>query len=127
MAMARWAHLFPSRTQKLSTAVAKVVGLWPGENSAPPGFFFYGGIFDLSAAFWPPFLLPGPPYQFLGDSEPFCGAFASSVVNCSSLDRFASVAASIEAVFLFGRSKILPLDAVWHALYLFDHAGTVYL
>ena len=26
-----------------------------GENSAPPGFFFYGGIFDLSAAFWPPF------------------------------------------------------------------------
>ena len=53
--MARWAHLFPSRTQKLSTAVAKVVGLWPGENSAPPGFFFYGGIFDLSAAFWPPF------------------------------------------------------------------------
>ena len=39
-AMARWAHPFPSRTRKLSTAAAKVAPM--GENSALPGFFFSG-------------------------------------------------------------------------------------
>ena len=49
--MARWAHLFPSRTQKLSTAVAKVARV-PSENSELLGFFFYGPLFAFKNAFW---------------------------------------------------------------------------
>jgi hypothetical protein len=35
--MARWSHLFPSRTQKLSTVTVKVGR--KAENSKLPGFF----------------------------------------------------------------------------------------
>ena len=46
--MARWTHLFPSRTQKLSTVAVKVA---LGKNNKLPGSFFclflFKFIFDI--------------------------------------------------------------------------------
>ena len=43
--MTRWAHLFPSRTQKLSTAVMTIPGE-PGKIIRCRAFFVYG-VFSL--------------------------------------------------------------------------------
>ena len=52
MTIAQWIHLFPSRTQKLSTVVAKVA--FRGKNSELPGFFY---LFVTSYLFFTQFII----------------------------------------------------------------------
>ena len=47
--MAQWTHLYPYRTQKLSTVAAMVASSFEGKSSKLPGFFLWG-IIDIDGS-----------------------------------------------------------------------------